>query len=360
MVQDLPKYMTLVNWIRNKVESEELRCGDRLYSENELSAMFGISRQTVRQAVGILEQEHVVERRRGSGTYIVYSPHRQRAATKNIGVITTYLDDYIFTSIIRGIETVLAENGYTMQIAFTHNHVENETRALRTMLEKGVDGIIAEPTKSGLPNLNLPLYEELRRREIPVVFFNAYYPALDFPHVAMDDRAAGRIVTNCLIEAGHRRIGGIFQLDDLQGHLRYAGYAGALAKAGLELCDENVIWYATEDRGDLSANFQRILKRLRDCTGLVCYNDQIAFTVIEQLRKNGVSVPEQLSVVGIDNSEISSLCEVPFTSVSHPKELLGKTVAENLLRLIGGDTRFHATVDFVPELVERESVRRLL
>lgn len=359
MAQNLPKYVTLVNWIRTKVEAEKLRCGDKLYSENELSAMFGISRQTVRQAIGVLERERVVERRRGSGTYIVYSPYRQRIPTKNIGVITTYLDDYIFTSIIRGIETVLSEKGYTMQVAFTHNHVENETRALRAMLEKNVDGVIVEPTKSGLPNLNTALYEELQKREIPILLFNAYYPAMNLPHVSMDDRAAGRLVTQCLIRAGHRHIGGIFQLDDLQGHLRYEGYARALMDAGLELCDENVIWYATEDRAGLAETFPRILKRLGGCTGLVCYNDQIAFMVMEQLRRHGVAVPEQLSVVGIDNSEIASLCEVPFTSVSHPKELLGRTVAENLLRLVEGDMRFNATVEFAPELVERESVRVL-
>ena len=358
MAQELPKYMALVNWIREQVDANQLRSGDKFYSENELSAMFGISRQTVRQAVGILEREHIVERRRGSGTYISQAPAKQRPVTNNIGVITTYMDDYIFTSIIRGIETVLTEQGYTMQIAFTHNRVESETRALRTMLDKGVDGIIVEPTKSGLPNPNLHLYEEIRKKELPIVFFNAFYPGLSFPHVAMDDRIAGKLATNCLISAGHRRIGGIFQLDDIQGHLRYSGYVQALLEAGLELRDESIIWYATEDKSDISTDFPRFLNRLRDCTGLVCYNDQIAFLVMEQLKRHGVLVPEQLSVVGIDNSDIASLCEIPFTSVAHPKELLGKTVAENLLRLIQ-DKSFHATVDFEPELVERDSVRRL-
>lgn len=358
MAQEMPKYMALVKWIREQVEGNRLHCGDKFYSENELSAMFGISRQTVRQAVGILEREHIVERRRGSGTYIAYSPQKTAVPTMNIGVITTYLDDYIFTSIIRGIETVLAKNNYTMQIAFTHNRVENETRALRTMLEKGVDGLIVEPTKSGLPNPNLPLYEELRGRELPIMFFNAYYPALDFPHVAMDDRKAGYLAAHCLTQAGHRKIGGIFQLDDLQGHLRYAGYMQALLEANAEIRDESVIWYATEDKPNIPEEFPRYLRRLADCTGLVCYNDQIAFTVMEQLKKHDVAVPERLSLVSIDNSDLASFCEIPFTSVAHPKELLGQTAAENLLKLIH-DKHFSATVDFKPELVERGSVRVL-
>lgn len=359
MAQELPKYQTLVNWIRDQVVSNRLKYGEKFYSENELSAMFGISRQTVRQAVGILEQEKIVERRRGSGTYVIYNaPQVQRRQTMNIGVISTYLDDYIFTSIIRGIEKVLTNNGYSMQLTFTHNRVENETRALRTMLDKEVDGIIVEPTKSGLPNPNLDLYEEIHRREIPLVFFNAYYPGVPFPHVCLDDMLAGRMAAKTLIQKGHRAVAGIFQSDDLQGHLRYAGYLDALREGGLELHSEHTLWYTTEDFDYIEEDFRRILRCVQGCTGLVCYNDELAFRLVGILRKNGISVPEDLSIVSIDNSDLAAICEVPLTSVVHPMERLGKTAAENLLRLIA-DPAFDATVDFVPELVERGSVRKL-
>ena len=358
MARELPKYMALVNWIKEQVTGGELQYGDKFYSENELTGMFGISRQTVRQAVGILEQEGYVERRRGSGTYVVYGGLPKHAPTRNIGVISTYLDDYIFTSIIKGIETALTKSGYTMQLAFTHNRVENESRALRTMLEKQVDGIIVEPTKSALPNPNGALYQEIHAQKIPLIFFNAYYPSMPFPHVSMDDRQAGRMATDCLLRAGHRQIAGIFQSDDLQGHLRYAGYVDALRSAGLELQSRHILWYTTEDIRYLAEDFHRVQRSLDGCTGLVCYNDQIAFGLFGELRRHGIKVPGDLSLVGIDNSDLAEICEVPFTSVAHPMKRLGTTAAENLLRLIE-DPAFDATVDFPPTLVERGSVNPL-
>lgn len=358
MAQELPKYQALVNWIRKQVVENRLKHGEKFYSENELSAMFGISRQTVRQAVGILEQEGFVERRRGSGTYVSYNAPPERRKTMNIGVISTYLDDYIFTSIIRGVETVLTEQGYTMQLMFTHNRVENETRALETMLDKAVDGIIVEPTKSGLPNPNLDLYGRIHEEKIPLVFFNAYYPGVPFPHVCLDDRGAGRMAAETLIEKGHRSIAGIFQSDDRQGHLRYAGYVDALRAGGLELHSEHTLWYTTEDFSYIDEDFQRILRCIQDCTGLVCYNDQLAFRLVGNLRRSGISVPGDLSVVSIDNSDLAAICEVPLTSVVHPMDRLGRRAAENLLRLIA-DPGFEATTEFAPKLVERASVRGL-
>ena len=358
MAEKLPKYMTLVNWIKQQIIDGGLKDGDKFYSENELASMFSLSRQTVRQAVGILEQERIVERRRGSGTYIIHGAQPRGERTMNIGVISTYLGDYIFTSIIQGIEKVLTKGGYSMQLAFTHNKVENETRALRVMLEKNVDGIIVEPTKSGLPNPNHGLYREIQEKGIPLIFFNAYYPDLPFAHVSLDDRQAGRMAAQCLLDAGHRRIAGIFQSDDLQGHLRYAGYVDALQQAGVEIRSQDILWFTTEDIQYIPEDFHRIRRAFKDCTGLVCYNDQIAFQVYRELRKLGYNLPQDLSVVGIDNSELATLCEVPLTSVTHPAQQLGKTAAANLLHLID-NPQFDATVDFAPTLVERDSVVKL-
>jgi len=358
MARELPKYMALVGWVKDQIIGNHLPYGEKFYSENEIGEMFGVSRQTVRQAIGILEQEGFVERRRGSGTYVVYGSRKSRQPTMNIGVISTYLDSYIFPAIIKGIDLVLAGQGYTMQLVLTHNKVENETRALTTMLEKDVDGIIVEPTKSGLPNPNTALYGEIRARKIPLLFFNAYYPGMDFPHVSLNDRAAGQMAARCLIRAGHRKIAGMFQSDDLQGHLRYAGYVDALTEAGIEVNSGNILWFVTEDIPYLAEDFHRIERCLRDCTGMVCYNDQIASGIVPELRKNGILIPDMLSVTGIDNAEIAALCEVPLTTVAHPMEKLGETAARNILRLIA-DPLFDATIEFDPRLVRRSSVREL-
>jgi len=356
MSVEQPKYLTLLTWIKEQIGSSGLKPGDKFYSENELSAMFGLSRQTVRQAVGLLEKEGVLERRRGSGTYVTGGARGSRPSSNTVAVISTYLDGYIFPNIIKGIETVLADNGYSMQLALTHNKVENEFRVLKALTEKPVDGVILEPAKSALPNPNKRLYEIIRSKNIPLIFFNAWYPDMDFPYIAMDDRMAGGLAANCLINAGHKKIAGLFQSDDRQGLLRYEGYIQALREAGLEVESGNVLWFSTEDIPYLEEDINRVKRCIDGCTGVVCYNDQIAFTIVTELQKQGIKVPDELSVVGIDNSELASICEVPLTSVAHPIEKLGMKAAENILELIK-DPSFNACLVFEPELAERSSVK---
>jgi GntR family transcriptional regulator of arabinose operon len=181
---------------------------------------------------------------------------------------------------------------------------------------------------------------------------------MDFPHVCLDDHLAGKMATEYLIKAGHKRIAGMFQSDDRQGHLRYAGYIQALQEAGLDIQSSNVLWFTTEDISFLSEDIARLRRRLTDCTGLVCYNDAVAYAVVVELRKQGVLVPDELSIVGIDGAEIGLICPVPLTSFAHPMEKLGEAAAKNVLRLIE-NPEFEATVEFMPRLIERESVRFL-
>lgn len=356
MTDNIPKYQVLVNWVREHVNSSELMPGERLKSENELAAEFGMSRQTVRHALSILEQESIIECRQGSGNYVSNVSLNRKTGSKNVVIISTYLNAYIFPNIIEGMEEVLSEAGYSVQIAFTHNKVENERNVLNKILtEMSVDGIIVEPTKSGLPNPNLHIYEEISRRGIPTVFFNSYYPGLKLPHVSMDDEKAGYLAAKQLLELGHKRIGGIFKSDDGQGPKRYQGYQNALMKAGVKVREEHIIWIDTEDQRTIIKDDRRILRRLKGCTGCVTYNDTVAFDLETICQKHGIRIPEELSVVSIDNSELAKLCEVPLTSVIHPMSRLGAKAAENLIGLIH-DPDFDATYEFIPDIKVRGSV----
>jgi GntR family transcriptional regulator of arabinose operon len=250
------------------------------------------------------------------------------------------------------------DNGYAIQLSITYNLVENEGRCLQGMLEKGVDGILAEPTRSGLPNPNLALYQDIRRQGIPIVFLNAHYPSLPLPYVCMDDRAAGKMAAACLIQAGHTNIAGLFKVDDFQGHLRYLGYMDALGEAGLDVRMANVLWFTTEDMPFFPEDFSRVLRALEGCTGLVCYNDYVALTVVEELLKRGVDVPGAVSVVGIDDADLAAVCKVPLTTIANPAVEVGAAAAKNLLRSIA-DPTFDATATLRPQLVQRESVAPL-
>lgn len=352
------KYISLVNWIKERIRLGELFAGEKLYSEHELSRMFGLSRQTVRRAIGILEQEGLVERVQGSGTYIGSRMGGARKKTMNIAVISTYVDGYIFPPTLRGIVKALSEAGYTTQIAFTNNRVDDERKILKGLLEKdNVDGVIAEATKGELPNPNLKYYQELRDRQIALLFFNCGYPELDAPLVALDDICISRDAVEYLITQGHRKIGGIFKADDGQGKLRYAGYLEALLRNGLDVDDRKILWIDTEDQRSLSLIRDSLFRRLAGCTAVFCYNDEVAFALLELLQKEGFRVPEQLSVMSIDSSELSILARPQITSVPYPMEELGRKAAENMIGMIQ-EPGFDGTYLFHPQILVRDSVKR--
>lgn len=359
MKLDQPKYLSLIKWMEKEIFSDKFAPGDKFYSENELCKKFDVSRQTVRQASNIMVENKILERRRGSGTYITFKNSSQRR-TMNIGLVSTYLDSYIFPTIISGIDKSLSKKGYFLQLNLTHNKSENENRVLKNLLKSDIDGIIVEPTKSGLPNPNIGLYHEIKARNIPLIFFNAYYPMLenDFPYISMDDFAAGEMATNHLIQNGHTKIAGMFQSDDRQGHLRYAGYVKALKDADLKQNSSNVLWFATEDIEEFDQDVVRIKRCIKDCTAVVCYNDQIAYKLFRYFEKFGISVPDDVSVVGIDNSEYAALSQMMLTSVAHPNKELGTKVGDNIIKLINNPS-FNAAYKFQPILVKRKSVKKL-
>ena len=358
-VEMTTKYEVLIDYIKGRIADGSYQNGDKLESENQLVDKFGFSRQTVRQALGILENEGVLERRRGSGTYIRV-PKPRHAKTFNIGIIATYISDYIFPYIINGIESELTPQGYHITIGVTKNKIEEESRVLRSFMDRHMDGIIIEGTKSAFPNPNLELYRKLQDMDIPVVFFNSYYPALENTiFVVTDDMKAGQDITRHLIDCGCNTIGGMFKSDDMQGHKRYSGYTKALMEAGLEFDDDRVIWYTTSDEARFGEeDFDRYIYRsFRECDAVVCYNDKVAARLLSVLGKYEVNVPEDIMIGSFDNSSLSEYSFVPITSMNHPKENLGRIAARKLLNLI--DTHKHeSSLVMDMELVQKKSTKK--
>ena len=351
------KYERIVSWVQTEIENGALSRGDKLPSENELMERFRVSRQTVRRAMEELTEKGVVEGRRGSGTYVTVNTRQYAGKEIRIAVMLTYVDTYIFPSIIKGIESVLSSEGCTLQIAMTDNAVEKERMLLKEFIHtQSVDGIIAETVKSALPNPNMELYREIENMGIPVLFVNSYYKELDIPHISMDDRKAGYLAAKHLAECGHTRIGGIFKADDGQGHLRYAGYTDALMEQEIKIRGDQVIWIDSEELRTMGEESAKFLKRLKGCTACVCYNDETAYKIVEIFRKAGRRVPEDLSVVGIDNSGLAKFCPVPLTSVENPVEKLGRTAAERMTWKIFRNEEME-TVEFEPQLIMRNSVQ---
>ncbi len=334
------KYDQLYNQIISEIKDGRYTLGQKLPSENMLCIKYKISRQTVRNALEKLEKEGFIERRKGKGSFVTFDCSAEIPDRKKIiGVSLSFLDNYIFPSVLIGIEETLQKAGYGILLGLGHNRAQNEADFLRKALSENVSGIIMEGVKSSFPNPNEAYYQELKRQKIPVVFVNNYYSNVESPTIVVDDAALTQDITQLLIDHGHRKIAGVFKFDDIQGPRRYCGYAKALLDNDIDLCEDYIGWYDTTSSESSNQKLNEFLDQYSAlvsnwCTAIVCYNDLIAGKITKRLRKLGKRVPEDISIVGFDNSDVMYSYDICLTSVHHPKEKMGALAAQTLLKYI--------------------------
>ncbi len=352
-----PKYQVVAESLRTGILDGTYQ--KTLPTELALCEQYQVSRQTVRQALSLLEAEQLIDRVQGSGSHIRQQQERAPRPHRSIAVVTTYISDYIFPSILREIEAVCSENDSTPLLFATQNQFANERKILLKLLEmEQLDGVLVEGTKTGLPNPNIKLYQKLMEKGIPLVFMHGNYEQLPDTLSVLDDNAAGsRMLVEYLYnKKGHRRIAGIFKYDDLQGRQRFTGYCDAMQALGLPLEDRNILWYSTDQKDRFlreGVDEKRVGELFSSCSAVICYNDEIALRVVAYLSKIGLSVPKDVAVVSFDNSQYSELSVPRITSLSHEPYNVGRMVAELLFRHLGGETCASALAPWA--LVEKES-----
>ncbi|MFB5761310.1 GntR family transcriptional regulator [Paenibacillus medicaginis] len=358
-----PKYQVIIDDIKSNILSGAYSLGEQIPTEAALQDMYKVSRQTVRKAILELSNEGFLRSEKGSGTY-VSNQYRSKSAggsnIKTIGVITTYISDYIFPSIIRGIEGRLNEDNYSLLLASTNNDVAQEKKALEMMLSYGVDGLIIEPTKSNLYNPNIAYYLSFKEQDVPFIMINAYYEELEVPFFCLDDVQSSYLATKELISKGHTQIGIIAKMDDLQGKYRMKGYIKALGEAKLRFHPEQVLSFDTETKQELSANLKEFLNKNRDeLTAIVCYNDEVGLEVVHVCRQLGILIPDELSIIGQDNSYIAKNANIKLTTLTHPQEHMGRDAADWIIKKLQGKKDLPNTTYYQPELIEGETVKKM-
>ena len=352
------KYYTLMEALKEQILSGTIKPGQKLPSENELTREYALSRHTVRKALALLENEGYITAQHGKGTFCSERVI-QRHNSKNIAVTTTYLSDYIFPRLIQGMDRVLSENGYSIILKNTCNSRSKEEKVLKELLDKPIDGLIIEPSKTQISCRHTSLYDQMDEYGIPYVFIQGYFEQMKKkPYVLMDDMKGGYLITKYLIELGHKNIHGIFKADDVQGQARHKGYVRALQEAGMLYDPDSVTWFYTEDREvKPRETISGAIQAETPMDAVVCYNDQVAVEVIRTLREFGKKVPRDVSVTGFDNSLLAKNNHIPITTISHPQDKLGSMAAELLLRLIRGEelTEQELHIRVEPEIVVRDS-----
>lgn len=343
-----PKYQVILDDIKSKILSGDYNVGEQIPTESALQSMYEVSRQTVRKAILELSNEGFLRSEKGSGTYVSNQYRLKTGGSshkKTIGVITTYISDYIFPSIIRGIESRLNEDNYSLLLASTNNDVAQEKKALEMMLSYGVDGLIIEPTKSNLYNPNIAYYLSFKEQDIPIIMINAFYEEIELPYLCLDDVQSSYLATKELITKGHTQIGLIAKMDDLQGKYRMKGYIKALGESKLRFYPEQIFSFNTETKQTLSTDLKDFLNKNRDTlTAIVCYNDEVGLEVVHACRQLDITIPEELSIIGQDNSYIAKNANIKLTTLTHPQEAMGRDAADWVIKKLQGKKTFQTTL----------------
>ena len=339
------KYENLADLLRQEVTKLAGSGESRLPTEHELSLSYGVSRQTVRHALGLLAKDGLIERKQGSGSYIRKSPEPEQM--RQIAVVTTFIDNYIFPTILHDVQRVFNANGYSTMIFATENEAMREREILTGLLGENISAVLIEGSKTAFPTPNADLFRLFMEKKIPLLFMHGIYSNLpNFPSVIDDNYGGGIQLGHYLIRRGCRNIGGVFKFDDMQGPSRYHGLLTALLESGLKISDSSFCWYGTDERKSLiegipNEHLEKFLDRAidsRNIDALVFYNDEIASVASRYLLLKGCRIPEEIRLVSFDNSFYSQIGHTPITSLGHGKIRIGEKAAGMLLSMLEGKT----------------------
>ena len=316
-----PSYVQMVAALRGQIESGELQPGDRLPSLNEMQFQFGASRMTVHKVQLLLEKDGLVRREQGRGTFVSLAPERRAGVLALMsagtqGEITPY-----WAHLVSGAREAAAAAGRQLLLL-------NSQETPSIGWEK-VDGVLLA---DDYPHDNLP-------PEMAAV--TMMHPRGDTSCVVADDKKAMRAATQHLLALGHRRIACIMEIKGSLSLRRLSGYRQALQTADIEPQD---LWLRpfeswTEEIARFEDKAHRSMEvwlqqgfRETGCTAILAHNDEAAVGIIEALHQHGLRVPDDVSVVGYDGTEVSDFHRPRLTTVQLPLRDIGFQAVDLLLK----------------------------
>jgi GntR family transcriptional regulator of arabinose operon len=359
----LPLHIQLLDDLRHKIMTGALQPNDRLPGEWEIAEELEISRTTIQKAWQGAEEENLIYRVHGKGTFIA----GMRAANTIRAAIGLVLPDFRSTAsshLMHAAERVFRRKGYRVQVAGSEYSIAEENRVLLEMQRDGLAGYIVWAVQSEKHDR---LISELSQ-STPTVLLDRPVSGLHLPCVTSNNYAGGMQAMSHLTDLGHRNIAFLARphLQLMPVADRYRAYRDALYAIGEtpaepiligndeELSSYNA--YLTDDDASLTP----LVKRLRQPdrpSAIFAVNDWMAMRILRAATSIGLRVPEDLSLVGFDNLDISKSLTPPLTTVAQDSDVLGAEAARRLLDLIDGEPMREVFSLIPTQLMVRESTR---
>jgi LacI family transcriptional regulator len=267
-----------------------------------------------------------------------------------IGLLIPDLSNPFSSEIARSVEDRAKELGYSVVMCNTDYDSEKEAWYISFLEQKSVDGIISA---SGFQNEEL--LKDLVERKIPMAMITCDSKTIAVDTVTADDFLGGYIATSYLIGLGHTKIGTVV-LDLDSGRERLRGYKHALTESGIA-GDERIIVSSgfRKENGEEAA--VKLLDSPEPPTAIVAGNDLLAIGVMIAAKERGILIPDQLSVIGYDNTILAEITTPSLTTINQPISDMGRQVMDLIFQEITGVKKIKKRIVMAPELVIRESVK---
>lgn len=352
--------------LRRRIDSGEVRPGERLPSETSLVKEFGVSRPTVSRALADLVRDGRIIRKRGSGSYVAFDePHTRpyaflTSADDLAGPLRNALEACVTVIQQAGGEILSEEAQDPHEPALMADVARSLLDACRRLIERRVAGVFFVPLSAGPASTvardsNLKAINMLRQAKTPFVLVGrdcVPYPSRS-PHdlIGIDDRLATMAVTQHLLDKGATNAHFLATTPPLQIDARAAGFLDAIAMRERK-------WTAADrlhtfDPTDSARVREWLVKHRPD--GVVCADDLAAGRLLHSLHELGVEVPRDMLVAGVDGSNYSELFRVKLTTVQRPLQALGRAAYRALVARIAHPDEPPSTILLQAEPIFRDS-----
>lgn len=327
------KYEMVFHDLSRKISGGEFRNGDKLPSESQMMEVYSVSRQTVRQALGMLEEQGFLSRSRGKGAFVTKNSVLN---TRRVAVIAYDVTLSVFPTALQEIENILFENGYTMLLFSTGGNVTKERQILHQLCEDPVDGIILYATESTFRCVNADVIQRIWNIGTKFVFMDSWYneeSLADIPSVTMADYDGAYEVVSELIARGCRSFGGVLTITGIQMMERLNGVRQAILDHGLSY--EPGSFFA----GTSVDNICFLVEHLPgECLlkqeVIISSGDSLTKKVFELLDE----VPEKKTryVVAFDELDLQPPEGIEVIMLMHASKEVGRYCTKKMLNLIRG------------------------
>ncbi|MFC6285515.1 LacI family DNA-binding transcriptional regulator [Nocardioides sp. GCM10027113] len=309
---------------------------------NDKPGVSDAARQNVLAALDVLGYERPSRlRRRSSGL---------------VGLVVPELENPIFPAFAQVIDDALASRRYTPVLCTQSPGGISEDEYVESLLDHGVAGILFVSGRHADTRADHQRYHALIERGMPVAFVNGYAPGLSAPFFSTDDLEAMRLAVTHLTQLGHTRIGlAIGQRRYMPARRKIEGFVAAL-RSTLGLEEAEVADWVSESlfsvEGGAAATRELVE---RGATAVVCGSDLMALGAVQAVREAGRSVPDDVSVIGFDDSRLLRFIDPPLTTIRQPVAAIGLAAVAALADAIEGEPVPAHEYLFEPELVLRSS-----